>query len=43
MKEKLNKLEKELNQPSNVSIEQQSTSFIDIIIVTTPFGKNKFY
>jgi len=38
-KTKLNKLQEELNQPTNVLIEQQSTSFINKIIVILPLDK----
>jgi hypothetical protein len=39
IKEKLNKLKEELDKPSNVSIEQESSSFINKILVIIPFGK----
>jgi chromosome segregation ATPase len=39
LKEKLEKLKKELNQPKNVSIEQQSNSFINLIFIRF----SKFY
>jgi chromosome segregation ATPase len=39
LKEKLTKLEEKLDQPTNVSIQQQSTPFINKISVTTPFRK----
>ena len=50
-KQKLEKLEKELTRPTNVSIERQSTSFIDNLSVRLPssgkiqmrlFRKNRF-
>jgi hypothetical protein len=42
LKEKLSKLEKELDQISNISIQQQSTSFIEkIFVVIGSSGKKK--
>jgi outer membrane murein-binding lipoprotein Lpp len=38
-KEKLNKLKEELNQPSNILLKRQSTSFIDKMLVIIPFHK----
>ena len=38
-KEKLNKLKEELDKPTNVSLKQQSTSFIDKMFVVIPFHK----
>jgi outer membrane murein-binding lipoprotein Lpp len=38
-KEKLNKLKEELDKPSNVSIEQQSSAFIKKIFVIPPIDK----
>jgi chromosome segregation ATPase len=38
-KEKLNKLKEELNQPSNILLKRQSTSFIDRMVVIIPFHK----
>jgi len=38
-KEKLNKLKEELDKPSNVSIEQQSSSFINKIFVVIAIDK----
>ena len=41
LKQKLQLLHEELNQPTNVSIKQQSTPFIDKISVRLPFGRGK--
>jgi phosphomevalonate kinase len=38
-KVKLNKLKEELNQPTNISLKQQSASFIDKMFVIIPFQK----
>ena len=42
LKQRLDKLEKQLNQPTNVSIEQQSTSFINNIslLLESKKGRN---
>ena len=39
---KLDNIEKELNRPSNVSIREQSTSFINNISLTLPSEKGKY-
>ena len=41
LKQKLQLLHEELNQPTNVSIKQQSTPFIDKISVRLPVGRGK--
>ena len=41
LRQRLEKLEKELNQPTNVSIKQQSASFIDKISLLLPSEKGK--
>ncbi len=40
-RQKLNKLKEELDQPTNISIEQQSSAFINRILVMIPFNKGK--
>jgi chromosome segregation ATPase len=42
LKEKLTKLKEELDRPPNVSIEQESSTFINKIFVIIPFDKGKF-
>jgi chromosome segregation ATPase len=42
-KEKLNKLKDELDKPSNVSIKQESTGFINKIFIISPFETGKHY
>ena len=42
-KEKLKKLAKDVDQPSNISIEREATEFIDKITVIVLFGKSKDY
>jgi hypothetical protein len=39
LKQKLNKLKEELDKPTNVSIQQESTSFINQISVIIPFDE----
>ena len=41
LKKRLAKLEEELNQPTNLSIKQRPTSFINNISLLSPLGKGK--
>ncbi len=41
--EKLNKLKNELDKPSNVSIKQELTGFINKIFIMSPFETGKYY
>ncbi len=42
LKQKLNKLKEELDKPTNISIQQESTSFINQISVILPFDEGNY-
>ena len=43
IKDKLNSLRRELNTPPNISIEQESTSFLSKVVVLAPMERGQLY